>query len=282
MTIGVSGASGHLGRSITAALTQRGAKAIVGISRTPDALGAGIEGRHGDYDAPETLAAAYAGLDTVILIPTADLTPGRRGVQNLAAIDAAVAAGVEQIVFVSSCGTRAVEEPGIWASYYNAEQRLMRAAKRWSVVRMNYYAEALAQEAAASIGHGALTGLDENKVAFVARDDVARAVAGLVTSDGHDGAIYNATGPVSFTGAERAALIAKLAGKPIAFVALPEEVLRGGLAQAGLPPPIVQAVVSIQQGFATGGFDIVTGDVEKLSGLAPRTLESILKGSLAS
>jgi NAD(P)H dehydrogenase (quinone) len=112
--------------------------------------------------------------------------------------------------------------------------------------------------------------VDENKVAFVARDDVARSLAGLVTSEGHDGAIYNATGPASFTGAERAALVAKLAGKPVAFMALPEEVLRGGLAQAGLPPEIVQAVVSIQQGFATGGFDIVTGDVEKLSGLAPK------------
>ena len=60
---------------------------------------------------------------------------------------------------------------------------------------MNYYAEALAQEAQMSLGQGALTGLAENRVAFVSREDVAAAAAGLLATEGHEGAIYNATGP---------------------------------------------------------------------------------------
>ena len=73
---------------------------------------------------------------------------------------------------------------------------------------MNYYAEALLQPQA-SLDRG---GLAENRVAFVARGDVAAAAAGILIGDGHAGAIYNATGPERLSGAERAALIAEITG----------------------------------------------------------------------
>lgn len=73
------------------------------------------------------------------------------------------------------------------ASYHAAEQRLMRTAKTWTSLRMNYYAEAFIQEAQMSPVAGALTGLAENREAFVSRDDVALAAARLVAPDGHAG-----------------------------------------------------------------------------------------------
>jgi uncharacterized protein YbjT (DUF2867 family) len=63
------------------------------------------------------LAAACAGLDRLLLIPSSEIGPGRRAGQSLAAIDAAVAAGVGHIVLMSSAGTRAAEEPNSYASY---------------------------------------------------------------------------------------------------------------------------------------------------------------------
>jgi NAD(P)H dehydrogenase (quinone) len=89
-----------------------------------------------------------------------------------------VAAGVGHVVLMSAAGTRRAEEPAIGASYWNGEQRLIATAPAWTILRMNYYAEALAQEAQMSLGMGALTGLAENRVAFVSRDDVAAAAAG--------------------------------------------------------------------------------------------------------
>jgi NAD(P)H dehydrogenase (quinone) len=281
MKIGVSGASGQFGAATLKELKARAdGHQIVGVSRTPDTLAqAGVEARRGDYNEPASLAAAYSGLDRLLIIPSAEMTPGVRGVQNLAAIDAAVAAGVGHICFVSSVGTRDVPEPGIWASYYAAEQRLMRTAPKWSILRMSFYAESLVQEAQMSLGHGVLTGLAENKVNFVSRDDLAAAAAGLLVGEGHEGAIYNGTGPASLTGAERAAILSKAAGKPLGFLVLPLEALQGGLTQAGLPAEVVSAVISIQQGFAVGGFDIVTGDVERLSGKPARPLQDLLAGA---
>jgi NAD(P)H dehydrogenase (quinone) len=279
MRIGVSGASGHLGAATMAELVRRGGHEISGISRSPERVRAPAAGRLGDYDRPETLAAAYAGLDRLLLIPTSEMGPGRRAGQSLTAIDAAVGAGVGHVLLMSSAGTRATEEPDIYASYYAAEQRLMRAAPRWTILRMNYYAESFIQEAQMSLNAGVLTGLGENRVAFVSRDDVAAAAAGLLISDGHAGAIYHATGPASLTGAERAALVASASGKPFSFVVLPEPVLRQGMEQAGLPAPVVGAVLSIQEKFVQGGFDIVTGDVERLAGRKPRALRELLGGA---
>jgi hypothetical protein len=40
-------------------------------------------------------------------------------------------------------------------------------------------------------------------------------------------------------------------------------------------------VLSIRQGFVAGGHDIVTGDIENLSGRAPQSLEAVLTKAFA-
>src|SRR5258708_36827490 len=110
MKIGVSGASGHLGRATVAELVQRsGGHEVVAISRRAETITAPAQGRFGDYNRPESLAEAYASLDRLLIIPTVDPEPGKRGVQNVAAIDAAVKAGVKHIVFMSAAGARQEE-----------------------------------------------------------------------------------------------------------------------------------------------------------------------------
>jgi len=183
---------------------------------------------------------------------------------------------------MSAVGTRQEEEPTRGASYWRGEQHLIGTAPAWTILRMNFYAEAFVQQAQASLGQGVLTGLAENRVAFVARDDVAAAAAGILIGDGHAGAIYNATGPERLSGAERAGLIAEITGRPLAFRVITEEQLRAGLTRAGLPEGAVNIVVSIQASFAAGAFDIVTGDVERLGGRPPKPLGDVLAGALKS
>jgi NAD(P)H dehydrogenase (quinone) len=281
MRIGVSGASGHLGRAVVSELLQRaGGHEVVAITRTPETVSGPAQRRFGDYNRPESLAAAYAGLDRLLIIPTVD--PVKRGAQSVAAIDAAASASVKHIVFMSAVGTRQEEEPALGASFWRGEQRLIATAPAWTILRMNFYAEALVQQAQASLDQGVLTGLAENRVAFVARGDVAAAAAGILIGDGHAGAIYNATGPERLSGAQRAALIAEVTRRPLAFRAIREEELRTGLTQAGLPVEVVNTVISIQAAFAAGAFNIVTGDVERLGGRPPKPLRDVLAGALKS
>ena len=283
MKIGVSGASGQLGRAVVSELLQRAAgHEVVAITRTPKTVSGPAEGRFGDYDRPESLVEAYAGLDRLLIITTLAPEPGKRGAQNVAAIDAAVKAGVKHIVFMSAVGTRRELEPARGASYWRGEQHLIATAPSWTILRMNFYAEAFVQLAQASLKQGVLTGPAENRAAFVARSDVAAAAAGILIGDGHGGAIYNATGPERVSGAERAGVIAEIAGRALPFRVITEEQLRAGLAQAGLPAGAVNIVVGIQESFAAGAFDIVTGDVERLGGRPPKHLREVLAGALKS
>jgi NAD(P)H dehydrogenase (quinone) len=281
MKIGVSGASGHLGKAVVSELLQRaGGHEVVAITRTPETVSGPAQRRFGDYNRPESLAESYAGLDRLLIIPT--LEPTKRAAQNVAAIDAAVKASVKHIVFMSTAGAQKEEEPALGASYWRGEQHLIATAPSWTILRMNYYAEGLVQQAQASLDQGVLTGLAENRVAFVARGDVAAAAAGILSGDGHAGAIYNATGPERLSGAQRAALIAEITGRPLAFLVITEEKLRAGLTRAGLPVEVVNIVISIQASFVAGAFDIVTGDVERLGGRPPKPLRDVLAGALKS
>jgi NAD(P)H dehydrogenase (quinone) len=283
MKIGVSGASGHLGKAVISELRQRASDHdIVAISRTPETVSGRAQGRFGDYDQPDSLAKAYAGLDRLLIITTVAPEPGKRGTQNVAAIDAAVQAGVKHIVFMSGVGTRQEEEPARGAFFWRGEQHLIATAPAWTILRMNFYHEAFVQLAQGALRQGVLPGLAENRAAFVARDDVAAAAAGILIGDGHAGAIYNATGPELLSGTDRAGLIADITGRPLAFRIITEEQLRAGLAQAGLPAGAVNIVTGIQASFAAGAFDILTGDVERLGGRPPKPLRDVLERALKS
>src|SRR5258705_817396 len=138
MKIGVSGASGHLGGSTVAALLQRpGGHEVVAISRTPETITMPAQGRFGDYNQPESLADAYADLDRLLIIPT--LEPVKRAAQNVAAIDAAVRAGVKHIAFMSTAGARQEEEPALSASYWRGGQSLITTAPARSILRIKFY-----------------------------------------------------------------------------------------------------------------------------------------------
>ena len=285
MNIGISGASGHLGSATVRELKARlGAKAnIVGISRNPGKIAAlGVETRAGDFDKPETLTEAFRGLDKLVVIPTSDMTPAARSKQACAAIDKAVAAGVRHITYLSAAGTRFAELPHLWESYFIPEQMLMRSAREWSILRMAFYAESFLDRAKLSLAQGVFASSSSAPVNFIARNDVAAAAAGLIATEGHHGAIYNATGPETLDGAGRAAVVAQVTGKPFAFVQVPLEQILATLKARNLPPAVLDAVASVEDMWAKGAFDITTGDVARLAGRAPRRLIDVAKEYLVT
>jgi NAD(P)H dehydrogenase (quinone) len=281
--IGVTGASGALAGAVVRELVARvGAGAVVAVSRTPDRVaGAGVEARRADFDRPDELARALAGLDRVVLVPSPDMRPGARRRQLEGAIDAAVHAGVDHVVLASSCGTRAAPAPHLWDSYFGPEQRLARAARRFSILRMGYFAESFLDEARPLVARGLHEATTSARVAFVARDDVAAALAGLVTSEGVHGATFVATGARAYDGPGRAAALAEAAGVPVSFRLVRPEAWLERLRASGLDEPTAGTLASLQAMWADGAYDVVTGDVERLGGRPPRAFEDVAREALA-
>ncbi|GBQ62198.1 putative nucleoside-diphosphate-sugar epimerase [Acetobacter indonesiensis NRIC 0313] len=277
MKIGVSGASGQLGSAVVQALAEKvAAENLVAISRTPK-TDRTYAGRLGDYDQSETLVAAYQGLDRLLLIPGADLRPGIRSRQMLAAVDAAAHAQVGHVFLLSATGTQREGESAVGAAYWHSEQALIKSAiPAWTILRMSYFSETLVEEVRMSLTAGGLAALEDSRVSFVSRGDVAKAAAAALTSEGHEGAIYQLTGPETLRGKAVCRLVAQHIQRPFALNVMRAEVLRAALLKTGLPEVVADAVVSMKARQARGAYDIVSGDIVHLTGGTPCSLAEIL------
>ena len=81
-------------------------------------------------------------------------------------------------------------------------------------------------------------------------------------------------------GPDKATIVSEILGKPLRYAVITEEQLRAGLSQAGLPPFVVAAVVEIKTTFVQGSFDILTTDIERLAGRAPKSFRDVLAATL--
>jgi len=93
----VTGATGKLGRLVTEGLLRKVPATELAVAvRTPEKAAnlaaRGVQVRHGDYNKPDTLLAALAGADQVLLISSSEV--GQRAQQHMRIIDAAKNAGV--------------------------------------------------------------------------------------------------------------------------------------------------------------------------------------------
>jgi NAD(P)H dehydrogenase (quinone) len=271
MKIGITGAGGQLGTALLRYTLGRTAGSnIVAITRDPKKLdpfsSTGIDARAGDFSQPGGLGAAFHGVERLVIIPTTDLAPGVRIRQHSDAIDAAVAAGVQHIIYISTVSPRPDPDCSLFDSHFRTEQKLIATAPAWTILRMNVYTDTLVDPAKRAIASGTHSAVPGAPAAYVTRDDVAATAAGILATPGHAGITYHATGPVSIGQPEIVDLFAKASGKPVAFVEMTEAQSRQGLEAAGLPPFVVSAVFGFYAGLRAGAFDLVTGDVQRLSG----------------
>ena len=275
MTCGITGASGHLGSGILRYCLDRvAAGELVAVTRQPAKMAAvaarGVEVREGDFDKPG-LEQAFRGIDRLLIIPGSDLMPDVRPRQHRAAVAAAVAAGVRHILYVSSVGARPGPPDGILETHWATEQAVIQSGVPWTLIRMNIYADFLANHVKSALSTGVYAAPAGAPYAYVVRDDLAAAAAAVLTTSGHEGVTYHATGPVSVTHAEVAAAVSRAAGKPVQFSPLTLEQWQAGLVTARLPPALVDVLTRSQRAGSAGAFDLVTGDIERLTGRRPRS-----------
>lgn len=243
-TIAVTGASGHLGRLVVTELIHRvPGSSIIGLVRDPAALGAvgrGVDLRAANYNDPSSLAAAFAGVDKVLLISSNEV--GQRFRQHCNVIDAARAAGAKQLVYTSVL--RADTSPLSLAVEHRATEEYLRTAGVPAVVLRNgWYTENYTDNLASVLQHSVLLGSARNgRISAAARADFAAAAAVVLTADPqlHVGKVYELAGDESFTLAEYAAEVSRQSGKPIAYRDLPQAEYKVILQQAGVPEAFAQ------------------------------------------
>jgi NAD(P)H dehydrogenase (quinone) len=282
MSIVITGASGHLGRLTAEAVLERAAASdLVLVTRTPEALAEfaarGAVVRAGDFDDPASLPAAFSGGERMLLISTDAV--GSRVPQHQAAVDAAVAAGVRSIVY-TSIANPSDSNPAAVAAEHRATEELVRASGLgWTFLRNGIFAEVLVRAAAAALGAGRLlTNEGDGRVAYVSREDVALVAAAILTSDGHDGASYDITGPEALDADQLAGLYAEVGGEPVEAVRLDDAGWVAAMVKhAGMPEALAQAYATFGVAARRGYLAAVSTVVQELTGRPPRTVRDVLR-----
>jgi NAD(P)H dehydrogenase (quinone) len=275
-TIAISGASGHLGRLVTQELLDRGVapEDLVLVTRNPDGLAGHPNVRHGDWTQPETLADAFAGVDRLLLISGDDLTTRLAG--HLAAIDAAKAAGVQRVVYTSA-GNPVPDNPfAVGPSHRETEEALQASGLGWASLRNALYAEFQIPDFQGAIATGQMvSNQGEGRTTYVTRQDCAAAAAGALLSD-TENVVYDITGTELLSPADKAALASELGGTPVELVLVDDDAFIAGLQEHGIPAEAAPVIASFGRAIREGYLDQRSGDVEALTGRAPRTVAEVL------
>ena len=280
MKIGITGASGQLGRLAVEALKDRvGEGNIVALVRAPEKVAnLGVPARAFDYSAPEGLAEALEGIETLGLISSNDFTD--RVGQHVAVINAAKAAGVSRIVYTSIL--KADTSPMVIAQDHKATEAAIRASGiAYTFLRNGWYMENWTASLPAAIEAGALIGsAGEGKVTPAPRQDYAEALAAALAENAHENAIYELGADVPFTLAELAAEVSRQTGKDIAYNNLPEAAYKEILGGFGLPEAVTSFVADADAHAANGWLCDESKALSRLIGRPTTSLASAVTAAL--
>lgn len=264
--IGVTGATGQLGQLVIEGLRKAvGDDGFVALARRPEALsGGGYAVRAAAYSDAAALEAALDGVDRLLLISSSEV--GQRAVQHQAVIDAAKAAGVDHIVYTSILNAD-TSPLGLAVEHVATEKALAASGIAHTILRNGWYSEnyanAIQQAAQSGTFHGAA---GNGRVASASRADFAAAAVAVLAGEGHEGKVYELAGDADYTYSELAAMIATVAGKPVAYQDLPQAAYAEALEKAGLPKPFAELLADSDAGAAKGGLASASRDLSRLIG----------------
>lgn len=282
-TLLVSGASGQLGRRVVELLLESGDHTVIAASRDParlaDLAARGAIVRALDFDAPDP--RAFAGVDRALLI-SVDALEGRLE-RHRRAIDAAVQAGVGHLVYTSIVSPRSPHLL-VGPDHAGSEASIQAGARGYTLLRNDLYADLLLGAIAPAVATGQLiTARGDGRIAYVTREDCARAAAAALR-DGFDGQrVVDVTGPESLSGEDLAGILTALTGREVVHTSVPVEgFVEGLVAHAGLPRPIADLLASFERAAAAGDLAAVSPGVRALTGADPTRVRDLLAAHLAA
>lgn len=280
MKIGVTGATGQLGRLVVESLKSKvSTETIVALVRNPEkAADLGIEARTFDYTQAENLVASLKGIDKLLLISGNEV--GQRLPQHLAVIDAAKQAGVKQLFYTSIL--HADSSPlGLATEHLATEVAIKESGLTYTILRNGWYTENYTGSAKGAVGAGAFIGnAGDGKIASAARVDYAEAAAVVLAGEGHEGKTYELAGDEAYTLTELAAEISKQSGKTIPYNNLTEAEYAGILKSFGLPVGLAEMLADSDTGASKGGLFDDSKVLSKLIGRPTTSLAKVLADAL--
>jgi NAD(P)H dehydrogenase (quinone) len=278
-TLAVTGATGELGGRVARRLADRDvAQRLVVRDPTTAPELPGTEVVRAAYGDGEAMRRALDGVDTLLLVSASEDVDRVR--LHTGAVDAAVAAGVQRIVYTSflACAPHATFT--FARDHWHTEQHVRGSGLRHTFLRDSIYLDYVPLFVG---GDGVIRGpAGDGRVAAVARDDIADVAVAVLLGDGHDGRTYDLTGPEAFTLHQAAEALSRASGRSVTYHAETLDEAYASRAGYGAPHWEVTGWVTTYTAIAAGELDVVTDDAARVAGHPPMGLAEFLRRNPAS
>jgi NAD(P)H dehydrogenase (quinone) len=269
MKILVTGATGKLGTKVVEALLKTVPASEIAVSvRNPDKAAGlrarGVDVRQGDFEQPETLATAFAGIDKLLII-SADGDNETRIRQHANAVAAAKQAQVKFIAY-TSLGNASKSSLFLAAVHRATEEAILKTGIPYSFLRNNWYLENETGSIQRVLsGATWVTAAGTGKVGWALQRDYAEAAATVLSGIGHENKIYELSGTPR-TQEELASILGTVLNKEVTVQQVDDGTYTNIMKESGVPDFVLPILVDIQKGIRDGGLDIESSDFEKLLG----------------
>ena len=270
----LTGATGRIGGRVAARLATKGVPLRLLVrdpDRAPDLPGAtSVVAPFADGDA---VRAALAGVETAFMVSASEAAD--RAQQHVTFVEAAAAAGVRHLVYLSFQGASRESTFTFARDHAVTEEAIRASGMGWTFLRDSFYADfmpGLVGDDGVIRGPGG-----DGRVAVVAQDDIADAAAAvLLDAAAHAGRTYTLTGPTALSFKEIAAIVGEASGREVSYVDETLDEARASRAVYGAPDWEVAGWISTYTAVAAGEHADVMGDVEALTGHRATPLREVL------
>jgi len=282
----VTCATGHLGKATIDFLLKKVpagsvAALVRDLSKAEELKSQGITLRMGDYSDPASLASAFRGVETLLLISSGTLEG--RVQQHINAIDAAKANGVKHIIYTSVLRSNPNTKFTVGVDHYHTEEYLKKSGIAYTFFRNTFYTEVLPMFLGDALASGNwYYAAGQAKANFASRTDMAEGLANVLAEPGkHVNKTYEITGSKAYSFSEIAAVAGGLAGKPVNYIPVSLDDLKEGMKKAGVPEMYIPMMVSVADMFSAGEMDVTDPALEQLLGRKPEEIGAALGKVLA-
>jgi NAD(P)H dehydrogenase (quinone) len=278
MKILVTGATGKLGSKVVENLLKVVSASDLAVSvRNPEKAeglkNRGVEVRQGDFDHPETLTTAFAGVDRLLII-SADGDNETRIRQHTNAVAAAKQANVKFIVY-TSLGNASESSLFLAPVHRATEGAILKTGIPYCFLRNNWYLEnEIGSIQGVLAGAPWVTSAGTGKVGWALQKDYAEAAAAVLSGIGFENTIFELSGE-PMTQEELADALGSVLNKEVVVHQVDDAAYADIMKGAGVPDFVVPILVDIQKAIRDGALDIESSDFEKLLG---RKLTPISEG----
>ena len=279
----VTGAGGNVGSELVKKLRSSGTKFRAGYysaKKAEEAKQAGEESVAVDFAKPESLRSALQGVDGVFLI--SGNVPNQTELE-LNVVKESKKAGVRHIVKSSVWG--AESEAFSFAKVHRPVEKAIEASgMAYTLLRPNGYMQNMSNFYAETIrtqGAFCLPARDA-RIGHVDVRDIAAVAARLLTEKGHEGKVYDLSGPEALTYSEIAEKLSAAIGKRISYMSLSDADFKKAMVGSGAPEAAADAMIELFHYYISGQASRVSPVVRQVTGQEPISFDQYARDYIAS